>query len=46
MSYEKYVDEIIAVMIVAGYLIAWFGNNPMPAEILMIILVFYFRPKK
>ena len=39
------VDEIIAMMIVAGYLASWFVRNPMPTEPLMLVLGYYFGKK-
>lgn len=37
-------DEVIALIIVGGYVVAWF-INPMPTEPLMIILGYYFGRK-
>ena len=45
MTIADYVDEIIALMIVAGYMAAWMMNNPMPAEPLMLIIGYYFGKK-
>jgi hypothetical protein len=42
---DENTDEIIAIAIVIGYLAAWFVNNPMPTEPLMIILGYYFGKK-
>lgn len=38
-------DELIAIAIVSGYIVAWFLKNPMPTEPLMIILGYYFGKK-
>lgn len=37
-------DEIIALILVGSYVVAWFVN-PMPTEPLMIILGYYFGKK-
>jgi hypothetical protein len=37
-------DEIIAILITGGWLLAWF-INPMPTEPLMIVLGYYFGKK-
>jgi len=37
-------DEVIAILIVGGWLTAWF-INPMPTEPLMVILGYYFGKK-
>lgn len=39
------IDEVIAVLIVIGYLASWFMGSPMPTEPLMIILGYYFGKK-
>lgn len=45
MAIENYVDEIIAIMIVSGYIGAWFMGNPMPSEALMLVIGYYFGKK-
>lgn len=45
MAIENYIDEIIALMIVSGAMMAWFMGNPMPSEPLMLILGYYFGKK-
>lgn len=45
MNPENYVDELIAVLIVTGYLLSWFVGNPMPTEPLMLIIGYYFGKK-
>ncbi len=42
---DENTDEIIGILIVAGYVIAWFVGNPMPTEPLMVILGYYFGKK-
>lgn len=42
---KENTDEVIAVVIVLAYVIAWFVKNPMPTEPLMIILGYYFGKK-
>ena len=38
-------DELIALVIVFAYILAWLGRNPMPNEPLMIVLGYYFGKK-
>lgn len=45
MAIEEWIDEIIAIMVVGGYLASWFIMNPMPTEPLMLILGYYFGAK-
>lgn len=42
MQLTEATDELIAVFVVAGYIIAWFVGNPMPTEPLMVVLGYYF----
>lgn len=39
---KENTDELIALIIVLGFLLSWFIKNPMPTEPLMIILGYYF----
>lgn len=41
---QNNTDEVIALVIVWAYVLAWF-INPMPTEPLMIILGYYFGKK-
>lgn len=42
---EKYIDEILALMVVLAFIFANIAGLEMPMEALMLVLFFYFGEK-